>query len=284
MWEFFKRVISDKKGAVTVVTLDEDNPDSTETYHIRKSELTVWLILLLIGSVVLAIGIFYATPLNKIYEQKLDDNFRDEIISISDRVQSLQDSLMAREIQLNDLKMFIRNVPDTTFRVNIEERDYLRIPGNDWSGGVSLPTVSTFDMMTREEILAFAKNNRSENFPSFLPVNGAVTQDFSPSLGHYGVDVSAQSGSEFRVIADGSVLFTAWTVNFGYIILVQHNNGFISVYKHASSLNVKQGDFILKGAKLGTIGDRGVLSSGSHLHFEIWADGIPKNPLFYLND
>lgn len=284
MWKFLKRVVSDSKGAVTVVTLDEENPDTTETFYITKKELIAVVIFFLVSSFILTVGLFYATPLHKMYEQRLDDNFRNEILSISERVESLQDSLMAREVQLNDLKIFIRNVPDTTFNVNVQEHDYIQIPGSNWAGGVSIPTVNTFDMMTREEIMAFSKLSRSENFPSFLPVNGVVTQGFSPSVGHYGVDVSAQTGSEFRAIADGSVLYTGWTVNFGYVVFVQHNDGFVSVYKHAASLYVEQGDFILKGTVLGTVGDRGVLSSGSHLHFEIWADGIPQNPLFYLND
>lgn len=282
MWKFIKRIFSDNRGDVTFVAIDEDNPDSTETFHIKKNEAIGYGLLFIIGSPVLFGVLFFATPLNKMYQEQLDNNFRNEVISISNRVQALQDSLIAREVQLNDLKNFVRNVPDTTF--SVEERNSAMLLNQDLQGDRSLLSVNTYDMMTREEVLAFYKTERSHNFPSFLPIEGSVTQGFSPSVGHYGIDIASQSGTEFKVVADGVVIYAEWTVSYGYVIFLQHEAGVVSIYKHAATLSKKRGDIVLKGAVLGTVGDRGVMSSGPHLHVEIWVDGIPKNPLFYLLD
>ena len=83
-------------------------------------------------------------------------------------------------------------------------------------------------------------------------------------------------------IADGTVVSASWTVSEGYVLSIQHAGGMLSIYKHCSSLTKKSGDNVLKGDIVGTTGDVGVTSSGPHLHFEIWKDGLPQDPGMYL--
>lgn len=281
MWEFIKRIISKEDGEVAVVVLDENDPDTASTYSVKPLDIYMLGGGIVIATLLFAVLIFFATPLRSIYYKQIDDKFRDEVISINQRVMALQDSLLAREVQLNDLKDFVRNVPDTIFQVNLHYEAELS-PGIQSVFREPL-VVQTFELLTRNEIMTAKTRERKPDFPSFIPVQGTLTQGFSPNVGHYGIDIAAQRNSHFRTIADGTVVNTNWTINYGNIIYVQHSDGIMSIYKHAERLYKEPGDLVLKGDILGVVGDRGLLSSGSHLHLEIWKNGVPKNPLIYVN-
>lgn len=285
MWNFLKKIFSEKDGEVTVVVLDESNPDASNTYRLKAFDMIKMMIVVAVLSIIFTIGIFFVTPLSTIYQQQIDERFRDEVIAINERVEGLQDSLYAREVQLNDLKNFLKNVPDTNFVVGStymgetgDEDDEER---NQWQSSLAVPT---FSMLNENEIISSSLLSAPADFPSFYPIEGTLTQEFSTESGHYGIDLAANTNTEFRSIADGTVVNTGWTINYGYVIYIQHSDGIMSVFKHGARLLKEQGDVVLKGDLLGIVGNRGVLSSGSHLHLEIWKNGVPQNPLMYLTE
>ena len=281
MWEFLKNILTDQNQDQTVTVSKDEEPESTRTFHIKKSDTILLLAIFFLVSMLFSTMLFFATPLGNIFEKKFDTTFRNEVLEITQRVEALQDSLIARDIQLNDLKNFVRTVPDTTFEVD----GGVGLARGLSENSVWLPTreVQTYDMLNRFEILNFSENN-DDSFPALMPAEGNITQGFSNQTGHYGIDIALTSGTPFLAIAEGVVLYADWTMNYGYVLFLQHGNGIVSIYKHAEKLLKKQGDFAVKGDVLGTAGDRGVMSSGSHMHFEIWEQGIPKNPLFYLEN
>lgn len=281
MWDFLRKIFSEKEGEVTVVVLDENDPDSSKTFKLTSLDVIKTGVIVAVLAIIITVTVFFITPLSSIYQQQVDDRFREEVISINQRVEALQDSLYAREVQLNDLKNFLRTVPDTTFPVN---NNLIRAGGpqgqeSAWQG---LAIIPTFNMLNENEIISSARMSNSPDFPSFYPIEGSLTQEFSTENGHYGIDIAANTDTEFKSIADGTVVNTGWTINYGYVIYVQHSDGIMSVYKHGARLLKEQGDVVLKGDLLGQIGNSGVLSSGSHLHLEIWKNGVPQNPLMYL--
>lgn len=263
-----------------MIVLDDMDPDSSNTFNLRSFDIIKAGIVIVILSIIFTVGIFFITPLSSIYQQQVDDRFRDEVIDINRRVEALQDSLYAREVQMNDLKHFLRTVPDTSFAVNSDfiSNNETAIQSS-WREPIS---VSTHSMLNENEIISSSILRKAPDFPSFYPVNGTLSQEFSTESGHFGIDMAAKSNAEFRSIADGTVVNTGWTINYGYVIYVQHSDGIMSVYKHGVRLLKQQGDVVLKGDLLGLIGNSGVLSSGSHLHLEIWKNGVPQNPLMYL--
>ncbi|MCG2590492.1 M23 family metallopeptidase [Rhodohalobacter sulfatireducens] len=280
MWKFLRKIFSEKEGEVTVVVLDETDPNSSSTFKLKSFDVIKIAAIVAVISIVLSIGIFFVTPLSSIYQDQVDEQFRDQVIAINQRVEALQDSLYAREVQLNDLKQFIRTVPDTNFAANRSFTGEEEVgQGSSWSDPVMVPT---FEMLNQNEIISSSRLAGAPDFPSFYPIEGSLTQNFSSEEEHYGIDLAANRNTEFRSIADGTVVNTGWTINYGYVIYVQHSNGIMSVYKHGAKLLKEQGDVVLKGDLLGLIGNSGVLSSGSHLHLEIWKNGVPQNPLMYL--
>ena len=112
----------------------------------------------------------------------------------------------------------------------------------------------------------------------FSPITGIVSGPFDLSEEHYGIDIVAKSDEPVKSIADGSVIMADWTQDSGYVIAIQHRNNLISVYKHNSALLKKVGTFVSAGEIIAIIGNTGELTTGPHLHFEIWYNGTPVNP------
>jgi len=117
----------------------------------------------------------------------------------------------------------------------------------------------------------------------FSPISGTVSQEFNPEDKHYALDIVAKTGTPVKAVADGTVIFSEWTAETGYVIILKHNNNFISVYKHNGTLLKEQGDFVRSGEAIASVGSTGELSTGPHLHFELWSDGYAVNPKNYID-
>lgn len=121
------------------------------------------------------------------------------------------------------------------------------------------------------------------NILFFVPLKGMISNEFNPGVRHYGIDVVAKKDEAVKAVLDGTVIVSDWTVQTGYVILIQHAHDIVSVYKHNSALLKKTGDFVKAGEPIAIIGESGELQSGPHLHFELWNDGTPVNPKEYIS-
>lgn len=116
----------------------------------------------------------------------------------------------------------------------------------------------------------------------FTPIKGVVTNQFDPGTKHFGIDIVTRQNEAVKAVLDGTVILSNWTVETGYVILLLHSQNIVSVYKHNSALLKKTGDFVKAGEPVAIVGQTGELSSGPHLHFELWSDGNPVNPKDYI--
>lgn len=115
------------------------------------------------------------------------------------------------------------------------------------------------------------------------PLKGMVVNEFGDPTGHYGVDIVAGPGARVSAVMDGVVFFSEWTVETGYVIQVQHANNLISVYKHNERLLKSAGDHVQAGEAIAHVGNSGELTTGPHLHFELWYNGVPLDPQEYVS-
>ena len=116
----------------------------------------------------------------------------------------------------------------------------------------------------------------------FNPANGGISSEFSLQEKHFGVDITLPENSAVYSVSDGRVLFAEWTSETGFVIIIEHLNGLTSVYKHNSSLSKTQGEHVRRGEVIGFSGNTGELTSGPHLHFELWFEGDPVDPLDFI--
>ncbi|MGG6230027.1 M23 family metallopeptidase [Tenacibaculum sp. SDUM215027] len=124
--------------------------------------------------------------------------------------------------------------------------------------------------------------NRAKNV-FFSPLTGSISQPFDVNDKHYAIDIVAKTGTPVKAVADGTVILAEWTAETGYVITIQHSNEFISVYKHNGTLLKQQGDVIKSGEAIASVGSTGELTTGPHLHFELWNNGFPVNPTNYID-
>jgi len=116
----------------------------------------------------------------------------------------------------------------------------------------------------------------------FPVYNGFITREFSPEIQHYGIDIAAREGDIVRAIDDGYVIFSDWTYRDGYMIILLHSGGYMSLYKHAQ-MNLKTKNvFVRQGEVIALVGKTGRTGNEPHLHFELWKNGKPVNPKFYI--
>lgn len=122
-------------------------------------------------------------------------------------------------------------------------------------------------------------------FESYLfpPIKGLVTSKFEPQKEHFGVDVAARENEPVKSVAPGTVVFVSWTLETGHVISIQHSNELISIYKHNSVILKKLGDVVSAGEIISIIGNTGELSTGPHLHFELWYKGSALNPQEFIS-
>ncbi len=125
------------------------------------------------------------------------------------------------------------------------------------------------------------------SIPSLMPVEGFITRGFQITNltmePHFGLDIAAANGTPIRAPANGIVVFEGWTSESGYVLVVQHGYGYLTVYKHNQRNLAGMLEKITKGEVIAYLGDTGEISSGAHLHYEVWLNGKPLDPLKYVN-
>mgnify|MGYP002859259488 CR=1 FL=1 len=117
----------------------------------------------------------------------------------------------------------------------------------------------------------------------FTPLTGIITQPYAPSNHHYGIDIATKENQVVKAALEGTVIFSSWTPDYGYTIGIQHENNYFSTYKHNATLLKKEGEFVKAGEAIAVVGESGSLTTGPHLHFELWRNGTSVNPQEYIN-
>jgi murein DD-endopeptidase MepM/ murein hydrolase activator NlpD len=117
----------------------------------------------------------------------------------------------------------------------------------------------------------------------FVPVKGIVSNSFDSSSDHLGVDLVGEANSRISSVLDGTVIFSGWTLETGYVIYIQHEADLISVYKHNAELLKNVGDKVRAGEAIAIIGNTGEMTTGPHLHFELWYEGTAVDPEEYID-
>ncbi|MBW1293879.1 M23 family metallopeptidase [Aquimarina litoralis] len=145
------------------------------------------------------------------------------------------------------------------------------------------------DMQLREEVSRedkyslFESEKSSTDFSLFPPVNGSITSGYDVNEKHYAVDIAVPKDTPIKAAAAGTVIFAEWTAETGHVIILEHGNDLLTVYKHNASLTKEQGEVVKAGEVIATAGSTGELSTGPHLHFELWRDGYPTDPSKFID-
>jgi len=211
------------------------------------------------------------------------EQFREDVSLTRQQTDSALATLSVHEKYLSNIKSILRGeIP----LENVKEDDSLQSVGV-----VIIPEAGEEDLAFRNRIEDEDRFNLIRGQTEingligfgFQPIKGSITSGFDLSHGHIGVDIEAEEGVLVHSVDDGTVLMSDFTVEHGYVLVIQHKNDRLSIYKHNSSLLKEVGDLVRMGDVVAAVGNSGTQTSGPHLHFEWWVDGQPIDPVPWLS-
>jgi murein DD-endopeptidase MepM/ murein hydrolase activator NlpD len=267
-----------------LVILNEDTFEERISFQVNR----IKIILLVVFSAILLIGttsVFIAfTPLREYIPGYSSTSLRLKATSLAYQVDSLEMKISQNDQYLNSIRTVLRgedeNTEIDTSAIFIKEK--INPDSVDFDP-------SEAEVELREEVEQEDKYNLMEeavfrsDFSLYPPVNGIITSNYDVPSKHYAVDIATSKDEPVKSTADGTVIFAEWSVETGFVIIIEHQFGLISVYKHNASLLTDQGDLVNAGQVIALAGNTGDLSSGTHLHFELWIDGNPIDPTEFIS-
>ena len=277
---FFKKLFNDYK----VVVSSEDTFE--EKFAFKASKINVF-VLMLVYSVILisfTISIVFFTQLRELVPGYSSSDLLNRAIYLTQKTDSLE-----RQIELNN--KFYKSIEDVLSGKTDEfiERDNIPIDSSLNDKNLFSISPNSEDSILRNYVDSQDKFNLTknelviENKMFFSPIKGDITQTFNFEENHFAIDIAADIGTPVKSILDGKIIFSEWSVDTGHVIIVDHGDNIVSVYKHNSKSLKEQNDFVQAGEVIAYSGNQGSLSSGPHLHFELWKNGTPIDPEPLLN-
>ncbi len=267
-----------------LVVLNENTFE--ERLSLKLTRLNVFVVVTLSGILLVALTILLIaySPLKEYIPGYSSTALKKQATDLSFKTDSLQQILIANERYYSSIKKVLKGdvTSEELNRDSIVEATKLEISEVDLN-----PTKE--DSLLRAKVEKEDKYNLFEsatsvtNFVLFPPVTGTVSEAYNLKEKHYAVDIVVPKDTPIKATADGIVIFAEWTAGTGHVIILEHSYGLISVYKHNASLTKSQGDLVKAGEVIATSGNTGELSTGPHLHFELWSDGYPINPTNFID-
>ena len=266
-----------------LVILNEDTFE--EIFSLRLTLMNVFVVATLGALLIIFITTFIIafTPLREFIPGYASTQLKKDATELALKSDSLSQALKKNEAYIQSIKKILTGDLDYA-KFN---KDSITASTTETISEEELQA-SKADMKLREEVEREDKYNLFEKAKPkvstvlFPPVKGMITEKFNPQKKHYAVDVALAKNTPIKSILSGKVIFADWTPNTGNVVIIRHNNGFISVYKHAASVTVAQGDAVKTGEVIALAGSTGRESTGVHLHFELWKDGYPIDPSIFI--
>lgn len=272
---------------LTLIILNEESHE--EQFSLRLNRMNVLMIialmtLFIIGCTTLTVLYtplrHYLVPSEKIAE--VTD--KQDILNLINQIEDLEEQMESNALYINNLRAIMSGevpmpeivVEEDQITTSIDLRKVDLTPKKE--------DLELRKEVEKEEIFNVRSNQDSQETGNllFTPLKGMITWPYSPEDNHLAIDIAAQQGEAIKSVAFGTVVFTDWTPDTGFVVIVQHQLGMISVYKHALTVYKKMGDVVKKGEVIAAVGNTGEFTTGPHLHFELWIDGSAVDPQQYI--
>ena len=265
-----------------LVILNDNTFEEKISFNLTRLAVFVISGFSIIALIALTTVLIAFTPLREYIPGYSSTKLKNDAIKLTNKADSLEIALQINKKQLNSIRKVLTG--------NVFPLDSLNETKENVTNDedfVSIPT-SIEDSLLREKVAREDKYNllkgeqQKVNFVLFPPVKGSISEGFKPEDKHFAVDVVVAVGTAVKSVSDGRVIFAEWTADTGYVVIIEHANKLLSVYKHNSSVNKSQGDYVKTGEVISFSGATGELTTGPHLHFELWSDGHALDPTNFI--
>jgi len=279
-----KKISKKLLNAYRLVILNEDTFEERLSFKLNRLNVFVLAALSSLVLTGLTILLIAFTPLREYIPGYSSTALKKQAVELNFKTDSLQQVIALNEKYYQSIKKVLKGEVETV-QFN---RDSIILAAKIEVSESALDPIKE-DSILRAKVDKEDKYNLFENatsqasFVLFPPVNGTISDAYDAEGKHYAVDIVVSKDTPIKATADGTVIFAEWTAETGFVILIEHSKGLISVYKHNASLTKAQGDLVKRGEVIATVGNTGELTTGPHLHFELWSDGYPVNPTNFID-
>ncbi len=267
-----KRHLKDRLSKVyKLVIIDEENLSHSGSYKGPLSIYLTYIVLTLLATSILTTCLISFTPLRHLIPGYGDIEENEKYLKLKDKMVELEAGVEVQQTYIKGLQNMFRG-----------ELDKSELP-ETMTLDNSPSRVSQVQVITEIDRKDTKSTKGLSQLHFISPLKGSISAKFDAKIKHYGVDVAAEKGKAIKSIASGVVVSSDWSLDAGNMITIQHERNTISVYKHNSVLLKKTGEIVQAGEAVAIIGNSGTLTSGPHLHFELWHEKSPVNPENYIS-
>lgn len=264
------------------VVLNEDTFE--ERFSFKLNRLNAFVLGAIFSIVLISLTILFitVTPLKEYIQGYSSTELQKETTALSYKVDSLNQALSVNDLYIENIQQVLKGeIKRVTFNKDSVLRQF-QIDEIDFDpSAVDSAFRKEVEQMDRFSVFQQAKKSTDIVFSA--PIKGQITQQYDDQEKHFAVDIAVDKDTPVKAVADGTVIFRGFTADTGYVIVIEHGQGFTSIYKHNSSIYKEQGELVKTGEVIASAGSTGNFSTASHLHFELWNDGYPVNPSNYIN-
>jgi len=267
----------------TFVLRDENTLE--ERFSLRLNWMNVFVLVSVFSIVMFTLTVYVIafTSLREYIPGYSSTKIDNKMMELVVRTDSLQQVLHYNQAYIESVKKVLLGEinPQKTNKDSIIQTELNKIETQKF-----LP--SKADSILREEVAnedkynLFEKAEQKVNTVLFAPVKGTITNGFSENEKHFAVDIALPIGTPIKSIANGTIIFADWTPTNGNVIIISHPEEIMSVYKHCESISKTQGDIVRTGEVIATSGNTGSQTTGAHLHFELWKNGLAIDPTYFI--
>jgi murein DD-endopeptidase MepM/ murein hydrolase activator NlpD len=265
--------------------IDDNSHKLLVTLHFTKTSFFVAVISILVIICACTYTLIAYTPIKTFIPGYPDARAKRAAIQNAITIDSLESVIFRWELYSENLKRVLegKEVIKIDSLIKAQHQAEKEIPDMDKIG--KQDSLLREHVKEEEKFGISARGRRNlpiEGMHFFTPLKGVISQGYDPAIHPY-IDLTAPEGSVVKATLDGSVIFAGWSDESGYTIQIQHDGDIVSTYKHIEKLLKKTGEKVTAGSPIALVGNTGSLSTGAHLHFELWYKGETVDPTKYIN-
>lgn len=291
-WNALKERLQNLRHIYRLVIMNDETFEEVGSYRLTMLNFYILLSSIVVVVAIIVVALIAVTPLKKYIPGYGTGIAQQEVRVLTRSIDSLEAEIEAYDLYYENVQKMLVN--------KVETEDDIRRSGEVEGSLDSIEPVEPSDVdeqlrkeVELDQIGAIVQSGQDRSFQNrrtslaqiyFVPpLNGEISAPFAPDKEHLGVDVLAPKNTAIKAALDGYVFISDWTLETGNTIGIQHDNNIITFYKHNSSLLKKAGSYVKAGEAIAIIGNTGTQSDGPHLHFEMWYNGKPMNPIDYIS-
>ena len=265
-----------------LVVLNEETYEERISYKLTRLNIFLFIALISTFLVITTISLIAFTSIKEYIPGYDSTLLRQKAVENIETLDSLEKVIQTNQKFINSVGAVI--LGDVLEEDVVNESNIVKIDVSELDFKTNVQDSLLRSIVEKEDRFnAFESPSSKVEYVLIRPISGKISSQFDLGQKHFGVDIPASNNTPIKAVSDGRVIFSEWTIDTGYVIIIEHSFGLTSVYKHNSTGLVNQGDYVNSGQAIALSGNTGELSTGPHLHFELWSEGNPVDPLEYIS-